>query len=151
MTEVTRSCCWHQNFVPWVCLPLISSYILLLNHEKMCIKSEIEEIFLNLQQMTIVIRPSCWYQNFGQKGLSAPTLVLCLDFFSSITADFNISSALRWAIQDQWSSGISSKLIWYTVFYFVWSYDMSLVTRKPVFGVCDQVKHKPGCWASDAN
>ena len=24
-------------------------------------------------------------------------------FFSSITADFNISSALRWAIQDQWA------------------------------------------------
>ena len=28
-----------------------------------------------------------------------------LNFFSSITAYFNISSALRWAIQDQWSSG----------------------------------------------
>ena len=27
-----------------------------------------------------------------------------LNFFSLITADFNISSALRWAIQDQWSS-----------------------------------------------
>ena len=27
-----------------------------------------------------------------------------LNFFSSITADFNIFSALRWAIQDQWSS-----------------------------------------------
>ena len=27
------------------------------------------------------------------------------NFFSSITADFNISSALRWAILDQWSSG----------------------------------------------
>ena len=28
-----------------------------------------------------------------------------LNFFSSITAEFNISSAIRWAIQDQWSSG----------------------------------------------
>ena len=28
-----------------------------------------------------------------------------LNFFSSKTADFNISSAIRWAIQDQWSSG----------------------------------------------
>ena len=28
-----------------------------------------------------------------------------LNFFSSITADFDISSALRLAIQDQWSSG----------------------------------------------
>ena len=31
--------------------------------------------------------------------------LLCLNVFSSITADFNISSAIRWAIQDQWSSG----------------------------------------------
>ena len=30
-----------------------------------------------------------------------------LRFFSSITPDFNISSALRWAIQDQWYSGLS--------------------------------------------
>ena len=30
-----------------------------------------------------------------------------LNFVSSITADFNISSALRWAIQDQWSSGLT--------------------------------------------
>ena len=28
-----------------------------------------------------------------------------LNLFSSLTADFNITSALRWAIQDQWSSG----------------------------------------------
>ena len=33
-----------------------------------------------------------------------------LNFFSSITTDFNISSALRWAIQDQWSSGWSDPL-----------------------------------------
>ena len=26
-------------------------------------------------------------------------------------------------------------------------YDMSLVERKPVFGVSDQVRHKPGCTA----
>ena len=61
--------------------------------------------FLSLQQMTMVIRPSSWYQNFGPNGLSAPTLGLCLNFFSSITTDFNISSAFRWAIQDEWSSG----------------------------------------------
>ena len=30
-----------------------------------------------------------------------------LNLFSSINTDFNISSALRWAIQDQWSSGFS--------------------------------------------
>ena len=60
--------------------------------------------FLNLQQMTIV------------RGLSVDINILdlmsCLPrpramfyFFSSITTDFNISSALSWAIQDQWSSG----------------------------------------------
>ena len=60
--------------------------------------------------MTIVMRPSCSHQNFGPNGLSAPAQGLCLNFFSSITADFNISSALRWAIQDQWSSGFLSYL-----------------------------------------
>ena len=36
-----------------------------------------------------------------------------LNFFPLITADFNTSSAIRWAIQDQWSSGfrISSCLV----------------------------------------
>ena len=35
------SFCWHQNFVPRGCLPLTCDYIHLLNHENMCIKSEI--------------------------------------------------------------------------------------------------------------
>ena len=64
-----------------------------------------KDSFLNLQQMTIVMRPSCWIKNFGPNELSAPAQGLCLNFFSSVTADCNISSALRWAIQDHWSSG----------------------------------------------
>ena len=56
--------------------------------------------------MTIVMRSSCWHQKFRPSGLSAPTQVLHLDFLSSITADFNISWTLRWAIQDQWSSSL---------------------------------------------
>ena len=28
-------------------------------------------------------------------------------------------------------------------------YDLSLVVRKPVFGVSDQVRHKPGCTATE--
>ena len=32
---------------------------------------------------------------------------LFLNFFSSITTNFNISSTLRWAIQDQWSFGLT--------------------------------------------
>ena len=35
MTEVTRGFCWHQNFVPWDCLPVTCGYIHLSNHEKM--------------------------------------------------------------------------------------------------------------------
>ena len=73
----------------------------------MCIKSEIDEICLNLLQLAIVMRPSCWHKNFGPNGLSTPAQWLCLNFFSSLNADFDISSALRWAIQDQWSSGFS--------------------------------------------
>ena len=57
------------------------------------------------RETTIVMRPSCWHKSFGPNGLSAPAQGLCLNFFSAITADFNISSARRWAIQDQWSSG----------------------------------------------
>ena len=53
----------------------------------------------------MVTRPSCWHKMFGLNGLSAPTLGLCLNFFSSITTDFNIPSALRWVIQERWSSG----------------------------------------------
>ena len=60
--------------------------------------------FLNLQQMSIVMRPSCWHKSYGPNGLFAPYPRAMLNFFSSITTDFNISSALRWAIH-QWSSG----------------------------------------------
>ena len=31
-----------------------------------------------------------------------------------------------------------------------WTVKMSLVTRKPAFGVCDQVRHKPACAATEA-
>ena len=58
--------------VPWGCLPLICGCTHLLNYEKMCIKSELKRFFLNLQQMTIVMRPSCWHKIFGPNGLCAP-------------------------------------------------------------------------------
>ena len=48
MTEVTRGFCWHQNLVSWGCLPLTCGYIHLLNHKKMRIKSEAEEILFKL-------------------------------------------------------------------------------------------------------
>ena len=103
--EVTRGFCWHQNFVPWGCLPHDLQLYTFIKSWKDTYKVRDWRFFLNLQQMTIMIRSSCWHQNFGPNGLSAPTLGLCLNFFSPITADFNISSAFRWAIQDEWSSG----------------------------------------------
>ena len=45
--------------------PLPWSYIHLLNHEKVCIKSDVK-----------VMRPSCWHKNFGPKGLSGPAQML---------------------------------------------------------------------------
>ena len=79
--------------------------------------------------MTIVIRPSRWHKNFGPNGLSASTLGLCLNFFSSITADFNISSALRWAIQDQWSSVFLAHL---SRRLTKWAYSIPMVRRPSV-------------------
>ena len=46
--EVTRSFCWHQNFVPWGLYAMPRCYIHVLNHEKNCIKSDFKEISLKL-------------------------------------------------------------------------------------------------------
>ena len=36
-----------------------------------------------------------------------------------------------------------------TVILDIFIHNLSLVVRKPVFGVSDQVQHKPGCAATD--
>ena len=73
MGKMIRPCCWHQNLVPWGCLPLPRGYIHVLNHEKNCTKSDFKDIFfLNLQQMNEVTRHFSWNQNFVPGGLSAP-------------------------------------------------------------------------------
>ena len=58
-----------------------------------------------------------------------------LNFFSSITADFNISSVLRWAIQDQWSSGLL----------------ISHIMRKPVFAICEQQRRRSACTSTESD
>ena len=58
MTEVTRSFCWHQNFVPW------ALYAPRLYTSK--------RFLWNLQQMGKVIRSFCRHQNFVPWGLSDP-------------------------------------------------------------------------------
>ena len=86
----------------------------------MCIKSEVREILFKLATNDHSDEVFCWNQNFGPNGLSPPTLGLCLNFFSSITADFNISSALRWAIQDKWSSGLNLQRMGKLIRAFCW-------------------------------
>ena len=110
MTEVTKGFCWHQNFVPWGCLHLTCSYIHLLNHEKMCIKSEVEEILFKPATNDHSDEAFPLTSKFWPLWVVCPCLRAIFYFFSSITTDFNISSALRWAIQDQWSSGFWIKL-----------------------------------------
>ena len=83
--------------------------------------------------MTIVMRPTCWHQNFGPNGLSAPPQGLCLDVFSSITADFNISSAIRWVIQDQWSSGLNNRML------FCQLYITFIVHQRICWGIFSQL------------
>ena len=61
----------------------------------MCIKSEVEEILFKLAINDNSDKAYLLTSNFGPNGLSAPTLELYLNFFSSITADFNISLALK--------------------------------------------------------
>ena len=65
MTEVTRVFCWPQIFVPRGCLPLTCGYIHLLNHGKMCIKSEVEEILFKLatkdhSDEAFLLASKCW-------------------------------------------------------------------------------------------
>ena len=43
-----------------------------------------------------------------------------------------------------------SFLIVTCTYFDKWKHEVSLVTRKPVFGVCDQVRPKPACAATEA-
>ena len=86
---------------PGIVLPWSVANIHLSNHKMMCIKSEVEEILFKLATNDHSDEAFSWHHNFGPNGLSAIAIEQCLNFFSSITADFNISSAVSWAIQDQ--------------------------------------------------
>ena len=46
---------WTSKFCPLACLPLTCGYIHLLDHEKMCMKSEVEEILFNPSHAAIKI------------------------------------------------------------------------------------------------
>ena len=59
--------------------------------KKKSYKIKLQEIFLNLQQMTEVTRWSCWNQNFVPKRLSAPAPGL----YTCIKSDFKIDFLLH--------------------------------------------------------
>ena len=62
-----------------VVCPWPTAIYILLNHEKMCIKSEVEEIFLKLATNNQVMRLSCWHQKFGPVGcLPLPGVCTCI-------------------------------------------------------------------------
>ena len=78
MTEVTRGICWHQNCVPWgLSAPDLRLYTFIKSGKDVYKVKGWRDFFLNLQQMTKVIRPSCGHQNFGPNGLSVPAQGLC--------------------------------------------------------------------------
>ena len=61
-----KAFCWHQNFVyKGLSAPAPGLYIHVEKHEKMCIKSEFKEIYL--QPMVEVVRAFRWHQNFDPK------------------------------------------------------------------------------------
>ena len=73
MGKMIRPFCWHQNFVPWGCLPLPRGYIQVLNHEKNCIKSDFKDIFFERATNEWSDKKAFLLKsNFIPWGLSAP-------------------------------------------------------------------------------
>ena len=60
-----------SKFRPKEVVPCPGAIYMYKNHEKMCIKSEVDEILFKIATNDIVMRPSCWHQNFGPDGVSA--------------------------------------------------------------------------------
>ena len=71
------------------------SYIHLLNHERMCIKSEVEEILFKPATNDHSDEAFPLTSKFWPLWVVCPCPRAMLYFFSSVTTDFNISSALR--------------------------------------------------------
>ena len=73
-----KSFCWRQNFVPWeLSAPDLWLYTFIKSWKDVYKVRGWRDFFWNLQQMTKVMRPSCWHQNFGPNGLSASAQGLC--------------------------------------------------------------------------
>ena len=89
-----------QNYVVWPTYFLMTVFIALKgSHFWFLFKGIFWKLATNeWSDKTLLISKLCPL-NFGLNGLFAPARGLCLNFFSSITIDFNLSSALRWAIQ----------------------------------------------------
>ena len=92
MTEVTRCCCWHQNFVPKELSAAAPGLYTCIKAQKSVYKKQSSKgFFWNLQHMGKVIRPSCWHWHIVGQGFAVLVAgagwvgcFLCVFFISSI-------------------------------------------------------------------
>ena len=89
MTEVTRSFCSHQNFVPWGCMPPAPGLYTCIKSWKKLYKIRLQRHFF--ETCSKWVKPFCWHQNVAPWGLSAPAsgLYTCIKSWKNCTkSDF---------------------------------------------------------------
>ena len=87
MTEVTRSFCWHQNFVSWgLYSPALGLYTCIKSWKKLYKIRLQRDFFETCNKWVKVISPFCWHQNFVPWGLSAPApgLYTCIKSWKNL-------------------------------------------------------------------
>ena len=110
-------------------LRLINIYYIV----KSCVQSQrLKRFFWNLQQMTKMMRPFCWYKNFGPNWLSVPAQLRGIYIYKSgfmpcIYVCEKVQNfapcqgpAVKWALQDGRSSGSD----------FEWKFHLELAATK---------------------
>ena len=100
--------CWHQSFVTWgLSAPDPRLHTCIKSWKDVYKIRGLRDFFLNLQQMTRVMRPSCWHKNFGPIGLSAPVGAIRGALKNKV--DFNCTVSTFWYITmnggARWLSG----------------------------------------------
>ena len=101
-----------SKFCPlWLSAPDLQLYTFIKSWKDVY-KSEVEEILFKLATNDHNDEAFLLTSKFLPYWVVCPYPRAMFKLFSSITADFNISSALRWAIQDQWSSGVKFLTEW---------------------------------------
>ena len=100
-------------------------------------------------QISLGIRPVWSESSLGAQWVAKDPSFLHVDSEDwSDWADAQADLSLRWA-HSHFVGFVMSQLTWWDKMKSVTIY-MSLITRKSVFGVCNQVRHKPACVATEA-